>query len=48
MQTNLILKKLESIEDTCYMDAGQIKTDWLGHKFVFLHDPDGNVVELHE
>lgn len=30
------------------LGAGEIKRDWIGRKFVFIYDPDGNVVELHE
>jgi catechol 2,3-dioxygenase-like lactoylglutathione lyase family enzyme len=25
-----------------------ISSDWTGERYVFFHDPDGNVVELHE
>jgi glyoxylase I family protein len=28
--------------------AERIKRDWLGRRYVFIHDPDGNVVELRE
>ena len=29
-------------------DCGPIRHDWQGERFVFLKDPDGTVVELHE
>lgn len=30
------------------LDIGQIMFDWVGQRFVFIHDYDGNVVELRE
>ena len=30
------------------LEFGQIMFDWQGTRFVFLKDPDGNVIELHE
>lgn len=29
-------------------EAGPIMDDWIGEKFCFIADPDGNTVELHE
>ena len=37
-------KEIENLKDV----AEEIKRDWLGHRYVFIHDPDGNVVELRE
>lgn len=30
------------------LDFGPIMSDWRGERFVFMKDPDGTVVELHE
>lgn len=30
------------------LDFGPIMNDWRGERFVFMKDPDGTVVELHE
>lgn len=30
------------------LDIGPIMEDWLGDKFCFTSDPDGNMIELHE
>ena len=30
------------------IDFGTIMTDWRGVRFVFMKDPDGAVIELHE
>lgn len=27
---------------------GDISSDWIGERYVFFKDPDGNIVELHE
>ena len=43
--------RVDKIEDTAE-DLGltieTIMTDWVGVRFVFITDPDGNEVELHE
>lgn len=46
-----IALRVESIEDTASelkLNTGIIMTDWLGERFTYITDPDGNVVELHE
>lgn len=43
--------RVESIEDTIEqlgVESVEIMTDWLGERFAYITDPDGNVVELHE
>lgn len=30
------------------IDVGPIMSDWRGERFVFMKDPDGTVIELHE
>ena len=27
---------------------GNVSLDWIGERYVFFNDPDGNVIELHE
>lgn len=39
-----IEKTIEELE----CEAGPIMNDWVGEKFCFIADPDGNTVELHE
>ena len=29
-------------------DFGPVMQDWVGERFCFIKDPDGNVIELHE
>ena len=38
--------EIERLKDV--VDIGQIMTDWVGQRFVFIHDPDGKVMELRE
>ncbi len=46
-----IALRVDSIEDTTEqleMESVEIMIDWLGERFAYINDPDGNVVELHE
>ena len=38
----------ELLEPQEKLNTGSIMTDWLGSRFVFIKDPDGNTLELHE
>jgi len=43
--------KTDDIEKTVQMlgmEIDAIKEDWLGEKYCFVVDPDGNTIELHE
>ena len=43
--------RVDDIEKTgkdLNLDIGAIMKDWVGSRFCFIVDPDGNVVELHE
>jgi glyoxylase I family protein len=43
--------KVDNIEATAqelHIAVGEIMLDWVGKRFCFVYDPDGNVVELHE
>ena len=43
--------KVDNIETTAKeldVVAGEIMLDWVGKRFCFVSDPDGNSVELHE
>ena len=43
--------RVDSVEDTVAelgLEAGPVMNDWVGIKFCFIADPDGNVVQLHE
>ena len=43
--------KVDDIENTVRMlteATGSLKTDWVGEKYCFIVDPDGNSIELHE
>ena len=43
--------KVDNIETTAKeldIVAGEIMLDWVGKRFCFVSDPDGNAVELHE
>lgn len=43
-----------SLKVDCFSDsieryeAGELKTDWNGERYVNIEDPDGNIVQLHE
>ena len=39
---------VDDIENTVKDLGCPIQTDWVGERFVFISDPDGNKVELHE
>ena len=41
------IERLREASDTV-IDFGPIMSDWRGERFVFMKDPDGTVVELHE
>ncbi len=46
-----IALRVDKIEDTVSelgLEAGPIMNDWVGERFCFVVDPDGNTVELHE
>ena len=45
LETEMERLKRESQE---VIDFGPIMTDWRGVRFVFMKDPDGAVIELHE
>lgn len=43
--------KVDSIESTIDelgKDIDEIRNDWFGIRYVFIKDPDDNIVELHE
>ena len=43
--------KTDDIEKTVQMlgvEIDAIREDWLGEKYCFVADPDGNMIELHE
>jgi len=46
--------KVDEIEKTiaglglAKSDVGPVMQDWVGERFCFIKDPDGNVIELHE
>ena len=43
--------RVDNIEDTVEQlgfEHTEIGTDWTGIKYCYIHDPDGNQVELHE
>ncbi|MDO5325872.1 MAG: VOC family protein [Clostridia bacterium] len=43
--------RVDKIEDTVAelgLEIGPIMNDWIGQRFCFAVDPDGNAVELHE
>ena len=39
---------IEQTAEKLGLVIGPIRKDWLGIRFAFTSDPDGNVVELHE
>lgn len=42
------ITKLMNTELECDPQFDAIGSDWTGEKYVFIKDPDGNIVELHE
>ena len=44
LRVDNIEKTLEELD----FPNSPIKMDWVGNRFVFIHDPDGNVIELRE
>jgi len=43
--------KVDNIEKTLHelsFDNLEVSTDWIGVRYVFLKDPDDNIVKLHE
>ena len=43
--------KVDNIETTAKeldLEVGEIMFDWVGTRYCFIFDPDGNSVELHE
>lgn len=46
-----IALRVNNIEDTAKeldLNIGKIMMDWVGERFAYITDPDGNVIELHE
>ena len=41
------IDRLNAASDTV-IDFGSIMSDWRGERFIFMKDPDGTVIELHE
>ncbi len=39
---------IETITDELGLELGHIQTDWMGKRFVYVKDPDGIPIELHE
>lgn len=44
----LKVDKIESTAEELQIDVGEIMLDWIGERYCFITDPDGNSVELHE
>ena len=43
--------RVDDIEQTSKdlgLDIGPVMTDWVGARYCFIKDPDGNKIELHE
>lgn len=39
---------IEKTREELSLEIGKIMKDWVGNRFCFITDPDGNVIELHE
>lgn len=45
---SLRVDDVEKTVEELKLEAGPVMTDWIGVRFAFIADPDGNVVQLHE
>ena len=41
------MERLSALSEELF-EFGPVMSDWRGERFVFLKDPDGAVIELHE